>query len=101
MRPSKSAIFLSLCLASMAALAADTATLTAPEKLRTDPTPYAPVVSTVHRLATVRIVDERRDWYQVEADGGRSGWLPRQSLQLDTPAPAVASGSPPAAGSDA
>lgn len=100
MRPSKSAIFLSLCLASMAALAADTATLTAPEKLRTDPTPYAPVVSTVHRLATVRIVDERRDWYQVEADGGRSGWLPRQSLQLDTPAPAVASGSPPAAGSD-
>lgn len=101
MRLSKPAIFLSLCLASMAGLAADTATLTAPEKLRADPTPYAAVVGAVHRLATVRIVDERRDWYRVEADGGRSGWLPRQSLQLDTPAPAAASASQPAAGSDA
>lgn len=101
MRIRKSAIFLSLCLASMAGLAADTATLTAPEKLRADPSPYAAVVGAVHRLATVRIVDERRDWYQVEADGGRSGWLPRQSLQLDTPAPAAASASQPGPGSDA
>lgn len=101
MRLSKPAIFLSLCLASMAGLAADTATLTAPEKLRADPTPYAAVVGAVHRLATVRIVDERRDWYRVEADGGRSGWLPRQSLQLDTPAPAAASASLPSPGSDA
>lgn len=101
MRLSKPAIFLSLCLASMAGLAADTATLTAPEKLRADPTPYAAVVGAVHRLATVRIVDERRDWYRVEADGGRSGWLPRQSLQLDTPAPAAASASQPSPGSDA
>ncbi|WP_153161589.1 SH3 domain-containing protein [Zoogloea sp. 1C4] len=101
MRLSKPAIFLSLCLASMAGLAADTATLTAPEKLRADPTPYAAVVGAVHRLATVRIVDERRDWYRVEADGGRSGWLPRQSLQLDTPAPAAARASQPSPGSDA
>jgi len=101
MRIRKSAIFLSLCLASMAGLAADTATLTAPEKLRADPSPYAAVVGAVHRLATVRIVDERRDWYQVEADGGRSGWLPRNSLQLDTPAPAAASASQPGPGSDA
>ena len=37
MRISKSAIFLSLCLASMAGLAADTATLTAPGSQQLDP----------------------------------------------------------------
>lgn len=94
-------LLLSVVLAPTAAPAADTATLTAPEKLRADPTPYAAVVGAVHRLATVRIVDERRDWYRVEADGGRSGWLPRQSLQLDTPAPAAASASQSSPGSDA
>ncbi len=94
-------LLLSIALLPTAAPAAETATLTTPEKLRTDPTRFAPVIGAVHRLATVRIVDERRDWYRVEADGGRSGWLPRQSLQLDTPAPAAASASQPSPGSDA
>ncbi len=100
MRSSTPAILLTLWLAATTALAADTATLTAHEKLRTDPSPYAPVVSTVHRLATVRVVDERRDWYRVEADGGRSGWLPRHSLLIDTPAPAVAESARNRAGGD-
>ena len=96
MRLRHAILALSLGLASMALAAADTATLTAPEKLRSEPSAFASVVTVVHRLATVRIVDERRDWYQVEADGGRSGWLPRQSLQRDgDPAAATA---PPATG---
>lgn len=76
-----------LCLVAFNAYAFDTATLVVEDKLRDRPSPSAFTVARLHRLSTVRIVDEQHDWYQVEADGGRSGWLPRQSLQLDAPAP--------------
>lgn len=83
----QSAIFVVLCFICAKAHTADTATLVIEDKLRDRPAPFAAPVVTLHRLATVRIVDEQRDWYQVETDGGRRGWLPRQSLQLDTPPP--------------
>lgn len=85
----QSAIFVVLCFICAKAHTADTATLVTEDKLRDRPTPFAATVTTLHRLATVRIVDEQRDWYQVEADGGRRGWLPRQSLQLDTTPPSA------------
>ena len=38
----------------------------------------------MRRRASVRILETRRDWIRIEADGQRSGWVPERDLDLST-----------------
>lgn len=76
------AVFL---LASTVATAAGTATVTQPEKLREQPGSSSWSIMELHRRTTVRVLETRRDWVQVEADGNRRGWVREQSLSMDAP----------------
>lgn len=82
-------------LGSALAAAAGTATLTRAEKLREQPALNASSLMELHRRATVRVLETRREWVKVEADGHRSGWVPAHSLsfdEADQAAPAGAGG---------
>lgn len=87
LRLAASALTIGFSLLNAFSHAADSATLSVPERLRSEPQAFAPIVTTLQRHTTVRILDEQRAWYKVETDGGRSGWVPRHSLQLDMPTP--------------
>jgi Predicted glycosyl hydrolase len=40
------------------------------------------VVSTVNQGAHVLILDEKKDWYQVQVDGSGQGWLPKWAVSV-------------------
>jgi hypothetical protein len=65
------------------AMAAGTATIIRPDKLREQPASSSWSVMELHRRTTVRVLETRRDWVRVEADGNRSGWVHEQSLSMD------------------
>ena len=73
-------------LTSTFATAAGTATVIRPDKLREQPGSGSWSVMELHRRATVRVLETRRDWVRVEADGNRSGWVHEQSLSMDAQA---------------
>lgn len=72
-------------LTSAFAAAAGTATVIQSDKLREQPRIGSWSVMELHRRATVRVLETRRDWVKVEADGNRSGWVHEQSLSMDAP----------------
>lgn len=83
---------------------AGTATVTQPDKLREQPRAGAWSIMDLHRRATVRVLETRREWVRVEADGNRSGWVREESLSMDDPGPLVSAnparqggGTPPVA----
>lgn len=49
------------------------------------PSAYAPVVGTLEVGAEVRPVGKRDDWYRVELEGGRAGWVHEDALDDDPP----------------
>lgn len=49
------------------------------------PSAYAPVVATLEVGAEVRPVGKRDDWYRVEIEGGRAGWVHEDALDDDPP----------------
>lgn len=72
-------------LTSAFATAAGTATVIQPDKLREQPSRTSWSVMDLHRRTTVRVLETRRDWVKVEADGSRSGWVHEHSLSMDPP----------------
>lgn len=96
------ALALTLLLASPLA-SAQTATVTHATALREHPDAGARSIMDVRRRASVRILETRRDWIKVEADGQRSGWIPERDLDLSAgeafiALQATASTPPPALG---
>ena len=75
---------------------AQTATVTHASALREHPDNSARSIMEVHRRASVRILETRRDWIKVEADGLRSGWLPERDLDIGAGEAFVALQTPPA-----
>lgn len=75
---------------------AQTATATHASALREHPDNSARSIMEVHRRASVRILETRRDWIKVEADGLRSGWLPERDLDIGAGEAFVALQTPPA-----
>lgn len=73
------ALALALLAASPVA-SAQTATVTHASALREHPDPGARSIMEMRRRASVRILETRRDWIKVEADGHRSGWLHERDL---------------------
>ncbi len=74
-----------LALAVLAAApiaSAQTATVTHATALREHPDAGARSIMEMRRRASVRILETRRDWIRVEADGQRSGWIPERDLDL-------------------
>lgn len=49
------------------------------------PSAYAPVVATLEVGAEVRPVGKRDDWYRVEIEDGRAGWIHEDALDDDPP----------------
>ena len=75
---------------------AQTATVTHASALREHPDNSARSIMEVHRRASVRILETRRDWIKVEADGLRSGWLPERDLDIGAGEAFVTLQTPPA-----
>ena len=76
---------LSLALLAAAPIAsAQTATVTHATALREHPDAGARSIMEMRRRASVRILETRRDWIRIEADGQRSGWVPERDLDLST-----------------
>ena len=76
---------LPLLLASLIAsplASAQTATVTHATALREHPDAGARSIMEMRRRASVRVLETRRDWIRVEADGQRSGWIPERDLDL-------------------
>lgn len=61
---------------------AQTATVTHATALREQPDAGARSIIEMRRRASVRVLETRRDWIRVEADGLRSGWIPERDLDL-------------------
>ena len=72
---------LSLLLSSPLA-SAQTATVTHATALREHPDAGARSIMEMRRRASVRVLETRRDWIRIEADGQRSGWVPERDLDL-------------------
>lgn len=66
------------------AVAPDAATMrvTAVEApVRSRPSNQSELVTTVRRGATVVVAGVERDWYEVQLDGGRQGWVEREAFE--------------------
>lgn len=61
---------------------AQTATVTHATALREQPDAGARSIIEMRRRASVRVLETRRDWIKVEADGMRSGWIAERDLDL-------------------
>ena len=61
---------------------AQTATVTHATALREQPDAGARSIIEMRRRASVRVLETRRDWIRVEADGLRSGWIPERDLDI-------------------
>ena len=76
---------------------AGTALVTRPDTLRENPSSFAFGMADVHRRSTVQVLEVRGEWVRVEIAGNRSGWIRRDSTDLDmqpdqsTPAPPASS----------
>lgn len=66
---------------------AGTALLTRPDKLRESPSPFAFGIADVHRRSSVQVLEVRGEWLRVEIAGNRSGWIHRDSTDLDSRPP--------------
>ncbi len=90
---------------TLAALAAATpalaltATVTEADDLRSQPSQAASRLAAVHRLSTVEVLEQRRDWVRIEIGGGRSGWVRERILAIAPPPAPADPGAPTAAGS--
>ena len=69
-------------LAASPAASAQSATVTHATALREHPDAGARSLMEMRRRASVRILETRRDWIKVEADGQRSGWIPERDLDI-------------------
>ena len=77
-----------LLVALPALTCAGTALVTRPDTLRESPSPFAFRVAEVHRRSSVEVLEVRGEWVRVESTGNRSGWIRRDSTDLDSqPAP--------------
>lgn len=65
-----------------------TATVTEGGDLHSQAHFMSPRIATVHRLSTVEVLEQRRDWVRIEIDGNRSGWIPEHKLSIATAPPA-------------
>ena len=90
--PARPARNLTMLRASLAALLialpsvaiAGTVLLTRPDKLRENPSPFAFGIADVHRRSSVQVLEVRGEWVRVEIAGSRSGWIHRNSTDLDS-----------------
>ena len=73
-----------LAAAPIASAQTATATVTHATALREHPDAGARSIMEMRRRASVRILETRRDWIRIEADGQRSGWVPERDLDLST-----------------
>ena len=77
-----------LLVALPALTCAGTALVTRPDTLRESPSPFAFRVAEVHRRSSVEVLEVRGEWVRVASTGNRSGWIRRDSTDLDSqPAP--------------
>ena len=81
----RNAIVVSLAMPWAPAMALN-ATVTESGELHSQPYFTAPRIAPVHRLSTVEVLEQRRDWVRIEIGGNRSGWVPERSLDLSTQA---------------
>ena len=111
--PARPARNLTMLRASLAALLialpsvaiAGTVLLTRPDKLRESPSPFAFGIADVHRRSSAQVLEVRGEWVRVGIAGSRSGWIHRDSTDLDSrppesttvPAPAYPMNSAPSA----
>ena len=91
----RNAIVVSLAMPWAPAMALN-ATVTESGELHSQPYFTAPRIAPVHRLSTVEVLEQRRDWVRIEIGGNRSGWVPERSLDLSTQAPVRADALPAA-----
>lgn len=93
--PARPARNLTMLRASLAALLialpsvaiAGTVLLTRPDKLRESPSPFAFGIADVHRRSSAQVLEVRGEWVRVGIAGSRSGWIHRDSTDLDSRPP--------------